>query len=118
MNVRSGKASAVMQFLPYSVVLKSELLKKIKSLVFNSKFVFILTYDHNKSLIMTKRVRLQLQAFDFKFLQKEYKGFKIFNKVCNTAIREFTNSKSLSLDRNYSVTTIWSCWQNTSETVS
>ena len=58
LDVRSGKASAVMQALHYSVALKRELSRKAKFSVFKSIFVPILTRGH-EFWVMTERVRPQ-----------------------------------------------------------
>ena len=67
LDVRSGKASEVMQALHHSVVLKRELSRKAKLAVYKLVFVPILTYGH-KSLVMTERVRSKVQAFEIRFL--------------------------------------------------
>ena len=46
LNVRSGKASAVLRALHHSIVLKRELSRKAKLSVFKSIFVPVLTYGH------------------------------------------------------------------------
>jgi len=56
LDIRIGKASAVMRALQYSVVMKRELSKKAKLSVFKTVFVPILTYGH-KSWVMTERIR-------------------------------------------------------------
>ena len=57
LNVRSGKASAVMGTLHHSVILKREISRKeAKLLVFKSIFVPILTYGH-EFWVMTERVQ-------------------------------------------------------------
>ena len=45
---------------------------------------------------MTEKMRSQMQASETKFLQK-IKGVSIFDKHCNTAIREFLDIESLLL---------------------
>ena len=52
LDIRSGKASAVMRALHHSVVLKQELSRKAKLSVFKLIFVPILTYGH-ESWVMT-----------------------------------------------------------------
>ena len=61
LDVRSGKASAVMQALHHSVVLKRELRRKAKLSVFKSIFVPILTNGH-EFWILTTRMKSQKQA--------------------------------------------------------
>ena len=46
LDIRIGKASAVMLVLPYSVVMKRELSKQAKLSIFKAVFVPILTYGH------------------------------------------------------------------------
>ena len=55
LDTRIGKGSAVMQALHYSVVMKRELSKKVKLLIFKAVFVPILTHGH-ESWVMTERV--------------------------------------------------------------
>ena len=69
LDVRSGKATAVMRALHHSVVLKQELSRKAKLLVFKSIFVPSFSYGH-ESWVMTDRVQLLMQASEMKFLQK------------------------------------------------
>ena len=95
LNVRSGNASEVMQALHHSVVLKRELSRKAKPAVYKLVFVPILTYGH-KSLVMTERVRSQIQASEMRFLRK-IKGVMMFDKHRNTAIRESFHIESLLL---------------------
>ena len=45
-DIRIGKASAVMRALNFSVVMKRELLKKTKLSILKTVFVAILTYGH------------------------------------------------------------------------
>ena len=71
------KVSAVMRALHYSVVMKRELSKKVKPSIFKTVFVPILTYGH-ESWVMTKRVRLHLQASEMRFLQK-IEGVTLFS---------------------------------------
>ena len=95
LDVRSGKASAVMRALHHSVVLKRELSRKAKLSVFKSIFVPILTYGH-ESWVMTKRLRSQMQASEMRFLRK-IKGVTIFDKRCNTVNRESLDIELLLL---------------------
>ena len=96
LDVRSGKASAVMRALHQSVVLKPELSRNTKLLVFKSIFISILIYGH-ESWVMTERVRSHMQASELRFLQT-IKVVTMFDKLCNTAaIREFLNFEWLLL---------------------
>ena len=79
LDTLTGKASAVMRALHYSVVMKRELSKMAKLSIFKAVFVPIFTYGH-ESWVMTKRVRSQAQACEMRFLQK-IEGVTLFNKV-------------------------------------
>ena len=68
----------------YSAVMKREWLKKANLTVFKSGFVPIITYSH-KSFVMTKRVRLQVQASEMRFLPR-IKGVTLFNIVLSSEI--------------------------------
>ena len=89
LDIRIGKASAVMRALHYSVVMKRELSKKAKLSIFIALFVPILTYG-NESWVMTKRVRSQVQASEMRFLRR-IEGVTLFNKVCSSEIRKSLN---------------------------
>ena len=70
LDTQISKASAVMQALPFSVVIKQELSKKGKTINFQNVFVpFLLIYGH-ESWVMTERVRSQVQASEMRFLKK------------------------------------------------
>ena len=56
-----------MRALHYLGVMKRELPKKAKLQIFKAVFAPILTYGH-KSWVMIERVRLQVQAFEMRFL--------------------------------------------------
>ena len=81
----------------HAVVLKRELLKKSKLLLFKSIFVAILTYGL-ESWIMSERMRWQIQASAMKFLRKT-EGVMIFDKLRYTAIRTSLNIKLLQILR-------------------
>ena len=68
-----------MRALHYSIVMKLELSKKAKLPILKAVFVPILTDDH-ESLVVTKRVRSQVQASKIKFLRR-IAGVTLFNKV-------------------------------------
>ena len=70
--------SAVMRALHYSVVMKRELSKKAKLLIFKTLFVPIFIHDHG-SWVMTDRARSQLQACEKRFLRR-FEGVTLFNK--------------------------------------
>ena len=92
-----------MRALLYSVGtgMKRELSKKAKLSIFKAVFVSILTYGH-VSWVMTKRVRLQVQASEMRILQK-IEGVTLFNKVhialrfkiLSTSSRYFSELKDL-----------------------
>ena len=58
-----------MRALHFSVMMKRELLKKAKLSIFKTVFVAILTYGH-ESLVMTKRMRLVVQASKMSFYEE------------------------------------------------
>ena len=95
LDIRIGKASAVMQVLHYSIVMKQELSKKAKLSIFKTVFVPILIYGH-ESWVMTERVRSQVQASEVRFLRR-IEGVTLFNKVCNSEIQKSINIKPLLL---------------------
>ena len=95
LDVRSGKASAIMRALHHSVVLKRELSRKAKLSVFKSTFVPIHTYG-DESWVMTEKVRSQMLAAEMRFLQK-IKGVTMFDTLHNTAICESLHIESLLL---------------------
>ena len=84
-----GKVSAVTRALHISVVIKRELSKKVKPSIFKTVFVPILTYGH-ESWVMTKRVRLQVQASEMRSLQR-IKGVTLLSKVRSSKIRKSLN---------------------------
>ena len=94
-DMRTGKASAVMRALHRSVVTKRELSKKAKLSVFKSIFIPILTYGH-ESWIMTERVRSQVQASEMRFLRR-IQGVTMFDKVRSLEIRKSLQVEPLLL---------------------
>ena len=95
LDTRIGKASAVMRALHNSVVMKQELSKKAKLLIFKTVFVPILTYGH-ESWVVTERVRSQVQASEMRFLRR-IEGVTLFNKVRSSEIRKSLNIEPLLL---------------------
>ena len=95
LDTRIGKASAVMQALHYSVILKRELSKKAKLSIFKTAFVPILTYGH-ESWVMTKRVRSQVQASKMRFLWR-IEGVALLNKKLSSDIQTSLNIEQLLL---------------------
>ena len=86
LDTRIDKACAVMRALHDSVVIKRELSKKAKLLVFKAVFVPILTYGH-ESWVMTKRMRSQVQASKVRFLRR-IEGVILFNKMRSSEIQK------------------------------
>ena len=95
LDIRIGKASAVMRELQRSVVMKRELSKSAKLAVFKTIFIPILTYGH-ESWILTERVRSQVQAAEMRFLRK-IEGVTLLDKVRNSNIRKSLNIEPLLL---------------------
>jgi len=94
-DIRTGKASAVMRALQYSVVMKQELSKKAKLSVFKTVFIPILTHGH-ESWVMTERIQSQMQASEMRFLRR-IEGVTLFNKVRSSKIRKSLNIETLNL---------------------
>ena len=69
LDIRIGKASAVMRQLHRSVVPKRQLSTKAKLSIFRSVYVLILTYGH-ECWIMNEKVRSQVQAAKMGFLRR------------------------------------------------
>ena len=93
LDIRIGKASAVMRALHYSVVIKRELSKTATLSIFKTIFIPILAYGHESS-VMTKRVRSQLQASEMRFLRR-IEGVTLFDKVCSSEIQKSLNIEPL-----------------------
>ena len=66
---RIGAASAVMRALHRSVVVKRELSRKAKLLIYQSIFVPTLTYGH-ELWVVTERTRSRVQAAEMSFLRR------------------------------------------------
>ena len=83
LDIRIGKAIAIIRTLHYSVVVRRELLKKSKALNFrNSLCLFspaVSLYGHENA-VMTEMVRTQVQASKMKFLQRNQSSY-IIDKV-------------------------------------
>ena len=95
LDIRIGKASAVMRQLHRSVVLKWELCTKAKLSIFRSVYVPILTYGH-ECWIMNEKVRSRVQAAEMGFLRR-ISGLILLDKVKSADIRESLNIESLLL---------------------
>ena len=78
-----------MRALHYLVGHETTIVKKGKALNFQNSFVPILTYGH-ESWVVTKRVRLQVQASEMRFLRR-IEGVTLFNKVRSSEIRKSLN---------------------------
>ncbi|KAK3510880.1 hypothetical protein QTP70_022839, partial [Hemibagrus guttatus] len=66
---RIGAAAAVMRSMYRSVVVKKELSRKAKLLIYQSIYVPTLTYGH-ELWVMTERVRSRIQAAEMSFLRR------------------------------------------------
>ena len=95
LDTRIGKASAILRALHYSVVMKQELSKKPKVLIFQTVFVPIFTYGH-ECWVMTERMQSKVQASEMKFLQR-IEEVTLFNKVRSSEIRKTLNLEPLLL---------------------
>ena len=95
MDIRFSKAGAVMHALHCSVVMKRELSKKVKCVVFRSIFVPIFTYRH-ESWVMIERMRSRVQAYEMRLFSR-IKEVTMLNEVCNLEIHNLLNVESLFL---------------------
>ena len=85
-NIRIGKAGAVMRELYRTIVAKRELSIRAKLAVFKAIYVPTLIYGH-ESWVMTERMRSQVQAAEMRFLRR-VAGVRRIDRVRNSAIRE------------------------------
>ncbi|KAK0137435.1 putative uncharacterized transposon-derived protein F52C9.6 [Merluccius polli] len=83
---RIGAASAVMRTLHRSVVMKRELSRKAKLLIYQSIFVPALTYGH-ELWVVTERTRSRVQAAEMSFLRR-VAGLSLRDRVRSSVIRE------------------------------
>lgn len=67
MDPRFGAASVLMQAQYRTVVVKKELCRKVKLLIYRSVYVPTLTYSHELQIV-TERTRSQIKAAIMKFL--------------------------------------------------
>ena len=99
LDILIGKAIAIKRALHYSVVVIRELSKKSKALNFwNSLSRFSPTvslYGH-ENLVMTERVRSQVQASKMSFFPKNQRSY-IIDKVRSSEIRKSLNIEPLLL---------------------
>ena len=84
-----------MRALHYSVVMKRELSKKAKLLIFKIVFVPIFTCGH-EFWLMTERVRSQVQESKMRYLRR-IEGVTLFNKARSSEIRKSLNIEPLLL---------------------
>ena len=75
--------------------MKQELSKKTNLSISKAVFVPILTYGY-EFWVMTKRVRLQVQASEMSFLRR-IEGVTLYNKMRSSEIRKFLNIEPLLL---------------------
>ncbi|XP_049899777.1 uncharacterized protein LOC126389867 [Epinephelus moara] len=83
---RIGAASAVMQALIRSVVVKRELSQKAKLSIYRSIYAPILTYGH-ELWVVTERMRSRVQAAEMSFLRRAA-GLSFRDRVRSSDIRE------------------------------
>ena len=83
---RIGAASAVMRALHRSVVVKKELSRKAKLLIYQSIYVPTLTYGH-ELWVVTERTRSRVQAAEMSFLRR-VAGLSLRDRVRSSVIRE------------------------------
>ncbi|TWW62742.1 hypothetical protein D4764_04G0013890 [Takifugu flavidus] len=85
-NRRIGAASAVMQALNRSVVVKKELSRKARLSIYRSIYVPILTCGH-QCWVITERTRSRIQAAEMSFLRR-VAGLSLRDRVRSSDIRE------------------------------
>ncbi|KAK3561732.1 hypothetical protein QTP86_012988 [Hemibagrus guttatus] len=83
---RIGAAAAVMRSMYRSVVVKKELSRKAKLLIYQSIYVPTLTYGH-ELWVMTERVRSRIQAAEMSFLRR-VAGRSLRDRVRSSVTRE------------------------------
>ncbi|KAK3558055.1 hypothetical protein QTP86_006473 [Hemibagrus guttatus] len=83
---RIGAAAAVMRSMYWSVVVKKELSRKAKLLIYQSIYVPTLTYGH-ELWVMTERVRSRIQAAEMSFLRR-VAGHSLRDRVRSSVTRE------------------------------
>ncbi|KAK3521202.1 hypothetical protein QTP70_000769, partial [Hemibagrus guttatus] len=92
---RIGAAAAVMWSMYRSVVVKKELSRKAKLLIYQSIYVPTLTYGH-ELWVMTERVRSRIQAAEMGFLRR-VAGRSLRDMVRSSVTREELRVESLLL---------------------
>ena len=93
LDIRIGKASAVMRLLHRSEVLKRQLCSWAKLSIFRSVYVPILTYDH-ECWIMNEKMKSRVPAAETGFLRR-ISGLTLLNKVKSADTRESLNIEAL-----------------------
>ncbi|KAK3560563.1 hypothetical protein QTP86_010899 [Hemibagrus guttatus] len=83
---RIGAAAAVMRSMYRSVVVKKELSRKAKLLIYQSIYVPTLTYGH-ELWVMTERVRSRIQAAEMSFLRR-VAGRSLRDRLRSSVTRE------------------------------
>ena len=83
---RIRAASAVMQTLMQSVVVKKELSRKAKLSIYRSIYIPTLTYGH-ELWVVTKRMRSRIKAAEMSFLRR-MAGLSLRDRLRNSDIRE------------------------------
>ncbi|KAK3518331.1 hypothetical protein QTP86_003614 [Hemibagrus guttatus] len=83
---RIGAAAAVMWSMYRSVMVKKELSRKVKLLIYQSIYVPTLTYGH-ELWVMTERVRSRIQAAKMSFLRR-VAGRSLRDRVRSSVTRE------------------------------
>ncbi|KAK3549306.1 hypothetical protein QTP70_034533, partial [Hemibagrus guttatus] len=83
---RISAAAAVMRSMYRSVVVKKELSRKAKLLIYQSIYVPTLTYGH-ELWVMTERVRSRIQVAEMSFLRRVV-GCSLRDRVRSSATRE------------------------------
>ena len=101
LDIRFGKAIAIMRTLHYSVVVKRKLSKKRKAINFRSSLCpfspAVSLYGHG-NLVITERVRSQVQASKIRFLQK-MKGVTLLTRCPSHEIRKSLKPLRLQIKR-------------------
>ena len=112
LDIRIGKASAVMRQLHRYVVLKRKLCTRKKLSIFRSVYVPILTYGH-ECRIMNEKVRSQVRKVGMGFLQRiSSLTLLLLDKVKSADIRESLIVNAASPTRQIATALVWTCDTN------
>ncbi|KAK3514114.1 hypothetical protein QTP70_005118 [Hemibagrus guttatus] len=90
-----GAAAAVLPAMCWSVVVKKELSRKAKLLIYQSIYVPTLTYGH-ELWVMHERIRSRIQAAEMSFLHRVV-GHSLRDRVRSSVTREELRVESLLL---------------------